>query len=79
MKASDLDNLITQAEAARLRGVSREAISDLVARGRLQSVEVAGTRLVRRSEVENFVEKRAGRPPKQAATTKQASKKGGKK
>jgi len=63
MKATELDDLITQAEAARLRGVTREAIYDLVARGRLQTIEIGGQKFVRRSEVLNFEALPAGRPP----------------
>lgn len=84
--ASDIDDLITQADAARIRDVSREAIADLIARGRLQTVEVAGQRFVKRSDVENFTERKAGRPPKlkpeatngATTATKRAAKKGGK-
>lgn len=63
MKAIDLDDLITQAEAAKLRGITREAIYNLVARGRLQTVEIGGQKFVRRSEVINFEPLPAGRPP----------------
>lgn len=49
-----MNDLISQTEAARLRGVSRAAISDLVRRGRLRSVEIAGRQLVYRSDVESF-------------------------
>ena len=63
MKATELDDLITQAEAARLRGVTREAVYDLVARGRLSAVEIGGKKFVRRSEVEGFEMLPAGRPP----------------
>ncbi len=64
MAVEDLNDLITQAEAARIREVSREAIADLIARKRLQTVEIAGQRFVKRSEVESFIERKAGRPPK---------------
>lgn len=50
----DITDLITQAEAARLREVSREAIRALVRRNRLQSIEMFGKRLVYRSEVLAF-------------------------
>jgi excisionase family DNA binding protein len=73
MKASDLDDLITQAEAARLRGVTREAIYDLVARGRLQAIEIGGQRFVRKSEVIGFESLPAGRPPR---STKRKTKEG---
>jgi len=62
MEANDLNDLITQADAARIRDVSREAIADLITRGRLATVEVAGQKFVKRSEIENFVTRKAGRP-----------------
>jgi excisionase family DNA binding protein len=55
-----LQDLISQAEAARLRGVSRAAIRDLIRRGRLRSIEVAGRGLVYKSEVEAFENKKPG-------------------
>lgn len=56
----DVGDLITIAEAARLRGVSRSAISELVRRGRLRSIEMFGRALVYRSEVENFKKQKPG-------------------
>ncbi|MCP9496903.1 MAG: helix-turn-helix domain-containing protein [Pyrinomonadaceae bacterium MAG19_C2-C3] len=56
----DLDDLITQAEAARLRGVTRSAIQGLVQRGRLRSVEKFGRQLVYRSEVTAFEKDKPG-------------------
>ena len=78
--AENLEDLITQAEAARLRGVSRAAIAELIARGRLTGVSLLGKVWVKRSEILSFEkdkpgprEKRAGveerkpdRPPKAA-------------
>jgi hypothetical protein len=59
------ENYVSQAEAARIRGVSNQAIADLIKRGRLTTVSVAGRILVLRSEVEGFVAKpKLGRPPK---------------
>ena len=80
MPTSELEDLITQAEAARLRNVSREAIYGLVARGKLGVVEIGGQKFVRRSEVESYTPEIGGRPPSKqksngAATSK---KKGGK-
>ena len=49
-----MQDLISQTEAARLRGVTKSAISDLIRRGRLRSVEIGGRPLVFRSEVESF-------------------------
>jgi excisionase family DNA binding protein len=56
------DELITQKEAANIRGVTVSAITDLVKRGRIRSEERYGKVLVYRSEVENFKEIRAGWP-----------------
>lgn len=74
MKANVLDDLVTQAEAARMRNVSREAIYGLVARGKLEVVEIGGQKFVRRSDVENYTPEIGGRPPAKAG-----KKKGGKK
>lgn len=49
-----MSDLISQAEAARIRGVSRAAIRDLIRRGRLRSFNLAGRELVYRSEIESF-------------------------
>ncbi len=57
-------DLISQAEAARLRGVTRAAIQDLVRRGRIGSVEVGGRALVYRNEIVNYEQGEAGRPRK---------------
>lgn len=58
----DMNDLITIAEAAELRGVSVAAIGELVRRGRLSSVEKFGRKLVSRAEVEGFERQRAGWP-----------------
>jgi len=58
------DDWISQAEAARLRCVSRQAIAKLIQRKRLSSREIAGRIVVRRSEVEAFVPQPIGRPKK---------------
>jgi len=73
----NLDDYISQSEAARIRRVARQSIADLIERGRLTSVTVADRTLVLRSEVENFVaQPKLGRPPKKAAslTTSKAKK-----
>ena len=53
---------ISQSEAARIRGISRQAISKLVRKGRIRSLIIAGYTLVNRQEVENFEPQDAGRP-----------------
>ncbi|MGA3027197.1 MAG: helix-turn-helix domain-containing protein [Bryobacteraceae bacterium] len=60
----DPDEWISQAEAARLRGVSRQAIALLVKKGRLSVLKIGGRLLVRRKDVEEFSPEPAGRPPK---------------
>jgi excisionase family DNA binding protein len=57
-----LDDWISQAEAARLRGVSRQAIARLVQHGRLATLTVGGRRFVRRRDVLAFEPLPAGRP-----------------
>jgi excisionase family DNA binding protein len=78
MATKELEDLITQAEAARLRGVSREAIYGLVARKKLSIVEIGGQKFVKRSEVENYTPEIGGRPPVESSK-KNGAKKGGKK
>jgi excisionase family DNA binding protein len=59
-EANEMDDLITQTEAARLRGVSLPSINELIRRGRLRSKEVFGKTLVYRSEVEAFEKEKPG-------------------
>lgn len=58
----NVSDLMTQADAAKARGVSRAAITDLVKRGRLRTVELFGKKLVYRSEVEGFEAEHKGWP-----------------
>ena len=53
---------ISQAEAARLRGVTRQAIHRLVERGKLRTLEIGGSRLVLREEVITYEPGEPGRP-----------------
>jgi excisionase family DNA binding protein len=53
---------ISQAQAATLRGVSRQAISNLVRKGRLKSIIIGGHTLVSRAEVVSFRPRSPGRP-----------------
>jgi len=64
MVKKEVGDLITQAEAARIRGVSRPAIHKLVTKGKLRTVEIGGTLFVYRKEVEEYKEGKPGRPPK---------------
>jgi excisionase family DNA binding protein len=72
---NNLDDWISQAEAARLRGVSRQAIAKLIQRKRLAAREIAGRIVVRRSEVEAFVPQPIGRPFKEAGDASKRSRK----
>jgi predicted DNA-binding protein (UPF0251 family) len=65
-----LEEYISQAEAARIRGISQEAIADLIRRGRLAAVSVAGRTLILRAEVEAFVPQPIGRPPQKKTVTR---------
>ncbi|HEX8197582.1 MAG TPA: helix-turn-helix domain-containing protein [Pyrinomonadaceae bacterium] len=66
-KISDTSELITPSDAAKIRGVSRAAVSDLIKRGRLSSYEIGGRTFVNRKEVEEFESIKSGRPPKAKA------------
>lgn len=63
-ESDDMADLISQAEAARLRGVTRAAIQDLVRRGRIRSANVGGRALVYRSEIADYEQGEPGRPRK---------------
>jgi hypothetical protein len=58
------DDLIRQAEAARLRGVTREAINDLIKRRKLKTKVIGGVTFVSRKEVLNYEPESGGRPAK---------------
>ncbi len=58
----DLDDLITQKEAAKIRGVSPQSINYLVKRGKLKTVTIGDRKFLLRSEVEKFKPAPAGRP-----------------
>ena len=77
------EELITQSEAAELRGVTLAAINDLVKRGRIRSEERYGKVLVYRSDVESFAPVRAGWPKgksrKEVTAPAKTNKKRGKK
>lgn len=62
MSTHFLTDLITQAEAARLRRCSRQAIAKLVKQGKLRTFMVAGRKLLSKSEVMDYEVKPPGRP-----------------
>ena len=57
------DDWVSQAEAADIRGVSRQAIHQLVQKGRFRICEVAGRTLVLRDDVTQYEPDKGGRPP----------------
>jgi len=63
----DLSEVVSQREAAKMRGVSIQAIHKLMKRGRFTVIEVSGKRFLLRKEVEAFVPRRTGRPRKDSA------------
>ena len=78
MATESAEDLITQAEAARLRGVTRSAIAYLIAQGRLRTYERFGVTFVSKSEVEGYEPLKPGPRPSSAKSQKGA-KKGSKK
>jgi predicted DNA-binding protein (UPF0251 family) len=74
VKPSIHGKYISQAEAARIRGISQEAIADLIRRSRLSTAVVAGRTLLLRAEVEAFAPKPIGRPPKKIVKTNKSKK-----
>ena len=58
----DVNDWVSQAEAARIRGVSRQAIAKLIAAGRLPTVRFGGRLFVSKSHVLAFAPLPAGRP-----------------
>jgi predicted DNA-binding protein YlxM (UPF0122 family) len=65
-KKHDFDpaDWVSQTEAARMRRVSRQAISDLVKKMRFTTLSVAGKILLSRSEVEDYQRLPPGPVPK---------------
>ena len=53
---------VSQAEAADIRGVTRQAIHQLVKKGRFRTYEVAGRTLVFREDVVQYEPNQGGRP-----------------
>jgi len=69
---NNIEDWISQVEAARIRGVSKQAIAKLIKRNRISAQTIGGRMLVRRSEVEAFLPMPLGRPRKKAAPKKKA-------
>lgn len=52
---------ISQAEAARVRGTTRQAVAKLIKNGRLRTITVGGHTLVSRTEIMEFKAQPVGR------------------
>lgn len=61
-KRVEPEEWVSQAEAARLRNVSRQAIAKLVVNARLRTLEIGGRTLVNRLDVLAFEPNPPGRP-----------------
>ena len=55
---------ISQSAAAELRGISRQAVADLVRRGRLRTTTIGDRVLVYKADILSFTPRQAGRPKK---------------
>lgn len=62
-----LEDLITQKEAAEIRGVTPQSIGDLVRRGKLSTVTIGKRKFLLRSEVKKYKPEVGGRPRKKPA------------
>ena len=58
------EDWVSQADAARIRGVSRQAIGRLLKKGRFRVLKIGGKVLLKRSDVESFKPEQPGRPSK---------------
>ena len=58
------DKWVSQSEAARIRGVTPQAIENLMKKGRFRTLSIGGKVLLDRREVENYKAKQTGRPRK---------------
>jgi len=64
MNEIDLMDLVTILTAAKLRGVSHQAIYSLVKRGKLSVIEIDGVKFVKRSEIIGYKRGKSGKKPK---------------
>jgi predicted DNA-binding protein (UPF0251 family) len=65
-KGDEFGEYISQTEAARIIGVTKQTMSKLVRKGRFTTRAAAGRALVLRIEAEAYVARSAGRPTKEA-------------
>ena len=60
------DELITQKQAAEIRGVSPQAINFLVKQGRFQLITIGGRNFLLRAEVESYEPGKPGPKPQKS-------------
>lgn len=60
----EVDDLLTPSQAAERRGVSRQAMSDLIKRSKIPTVWIAGLPFVKRQDVDAYEPDLGGRPRK---------------
>gem|GEM_PF-3672304 len=65
MKNFNPDEWLSIMNAARLRGVSRQAMDSLVRKGRFETLKISGVIFIRKKEVEAYRPVNTGRPRKQ--------------
>jgi hypothetical protein len=58
------DKWVSQSEAARIRGVTPQAIENLMKKGRFRTLRIGGRVLLDRREVQSYKPKQTGRPRK---------------
>jgi hypothetical protein len=61
-RRSDAKGLISLTEAAAIRGVSHQAISELVRKGRFTTTEISGHIFLTKEEVQSYKPALTGRP-----------------
>ena len=64
MKNLNVDKLLTVAQAANERGVTRAAIYHLVNQNKIKYVEIAGKKFINRDDLIAFQPDKGGRPNK---------------
>lgn len=65
----ETNEMITLTTAAKIRGVTHQAILNLIKRGKLTVVEIDSVKFLRRDEIENYQPSKAGRPRRQIETS----------
>jgi hypothetical protein len=71
--AKNPDDWVTASEAARIRGVTRQAIANLMGRGKLRTLVFGQKTFVNRRDVETYVPDPGGRPKKKSKVMKKKS------